>query len=204
VKLYLDKNNRRFVKSAASSAQVTSLFAKRRETISVAVQFVDSYEIITLGIGATGTIGIKRAYGSAFLAETVGWEAPGEHETAYVFELSLRTAPIEAAFSGGADQIEAKLEIKWADGGEELRSVTLPLVIGNSVILGDEWTPDPAEPLVPVVQFINDVPENKTDFFMFEGGVAPTTGLYQAADGHYNYTIKGGWTMWRRSPIASW
>ena len=55
-----------------------------------------------------------------------------------------------------------------------------------------------------LIVHVTDVPDTKGDFTMFAGGVAPTTGLYHAADGNYLYTFKGGWTQWRRSPIASW
>jgi hypothetical protein len=51
---------------------------------------------------------------------------------------------------------------------------------------------------------IADVPDAKDDFFMFPGGVAPTTGMYMASDANYNYTMKGGWNYWRRAAIAMW
>jgi hypothetical protein len=51
---------------------------------------------------------------------------------------------------------------------------------------------------------IADVPDAKDDFFMFPGAVAPATGMYMASDANYNYTMKGGWTYWRRAAIAMW
>lgn len=45
-----------------------------------------------------------------------------------------------------------------------------------------------------------DAPSSPTDFSMFEGGVAPATGFFQAYDDLNIWTIKGGDTSWFSTP----
>jgi hypothetical protein len=45
-----------------------------------------------------------------------------------------------------------------------------------------------------------EAPTSPTDFSMFDGGVAPTTGFFQALDNLYIYTLKGGDTEWFLTP----
>lgn len=186
---------------------LSELTAKRRDRFPVEVRFLRGGIGQELANGATATIGIKSsgAYASEFLASSSDWTKSGKGSgSTYRFDLTLNTVEMDSAFSSAPDSISASLEVEYVQGTYRESSMPINLVVGNDYVRGDEATPTPANTLIPVVQFIDDVPSSKTDFFMFPGGTPPASGLYQAADGHYNYTIKGGWTMWRRSPIASW
>ena len=55
-----------------------------------------------------------------------------------------------------------------------------------------------------VVQIVETVPSSKVDFSGFVGGVAPTTGVYEALDSRYLYKFKAGWSKWRRTAIGEW
>jgi hypothetical protein len=139
------------------------------------------------------------------------WVAAGTGATLH-YESTIRTATIETArlFAPSAQakyplllDIDLMVSADPEDGRKTLVS-QWPCTINRAMWRGDEATPTSAVIPIPMVQYLDDRPEHKTDFFMFPGGVAPATGLYQAADANYTYTFKGGWTQWRRSAIASW
>jgi hypothetical protein len=205
ITLYLDTQTRRFRKGIKAGTALESLTLKRGDDLVVPVQFVTGFEAVTAGSGATGKLAIKSAAADTeFLALDAAWTAPGSGETAYTFALDLFTEEVETAFEDEPASISGVLEIEWVTSTETLSSVSLPVTIENHVIRGSEGTPTPATSPTPVVEVIADVPDAKDDFFMFPGGVAPTTGMYMASDANYNYTMKGGWAYWRRAAIAMW
>jgi hypothetical protein len=203
--LYLDIETRQFRKGLTSAALLPSIMLKRGDVLDVSLQFVSGFSAVTAGSGATGKLAIKREPADDyFLALAASWTGPGNGQTAYSFSLDLFTDEMEEVFETEPTTVSAVLEIEWVTASETLSSVSLPVTIENHVIRGSEGTPTPATSPTPVVEVIADVPDAKDDFFMFPGGVAPTTGMYMASDANYNYTMKGGWTYWRRAAIAMW
>jgi len=82
--------------------------------------------------GTQTTVALKSSFSdSNFLALA----APGQTI------LDLNTLPVEAAFSSDPASIPAFLEICWSSPSQALRTATLQVEIQNSVILGDEQTP---------------------------------------------------------------
>jgi hypothetical protein len=203
--LYIDIETRQFRKGLTSAAVLPSIIVKRGDDLDVSLQFVSGFSAVTAGSGATGKLAIKREPADDyFLALAASWTAPGSGQTAYSFALDLFTDEMEEVFETEPATVSAVLEIEWVTASETVSSVSLPVTIQNHVIRGSEGTPTPATSPTPVVEVISDVPDAKDDFFMFPGGVAPTTGMYMASDANYNYTMKGGWTYWRRAAIAMW
>jgi hypothetical protein len=133
MKLFLDSKARRFVKSAASNVALDRLVLKRRDQVPVEIVFVENGVAITPPAGTTAAIGLKAKFSdSNFLA----YAAPGQTT------LDLNTMPVEAAFSSGQAAISALLEIRWGAPGTALRTATLQVEVQNSVITGDEGTPE--------------------------------------------------------------
>ena len=56
--------------------------------------------------------------------------------------LDLHTPPIETAFAAGPPSVPAFLEVRWTLPGETTRTATLQVELQNSVILGNESTPE--------------------------------------------------------------
>ena len=56
--------------------------------------------------------------------------------------------------------------------------------------------------LVTVLQFVSTVPLSDTDFSMFGGGIAPSVGMYRAAEPTKDWVFVGGWSAWRHSVLA--
>ncbi|MEI6034524.1 MAG: hypothetical protein WCS65_09620 [Verrucomicrobiae bacterium] len=197
MKIYLNTETCLLTLAAGSATPLTKFTAKRGDALDIEV-------MADLASGATGILAAKSTWSGDPVVLCPSWTAPETSGAGYLFSLSLNTTEINALLTGEVASVTLRAEITWTVGGKTRSTQTFSLIVERDVWRGDEATPTPANTLIPVVQFLDDVPANKTDFFMFDGGVAPTCGLYQAADGHYNYTFKGGWTMWRRAPIASW
>jgi len=132
MKLFLDSKNRRFIKSAASNVALQTLVLKRRDQVPLEVIFVENGVAISPVAGTETTVALKSSFSdSNFLALA----APGQTI------LDLNTQPVEAAFSSDPASISAFLEVKWTAPAQALRTATLQVEIQNSVILGDEQTP---------------------------------------------------------------
>lgn len=130
MKLFVDRKNRRFVKSAASNVALDRLVLKRRDLLPVEVVFVENGAVVSAQSGTGLTVALKQFFGDDnFLA------------LAENGVLNLNTSPLEAAFSGDPLAVAAYLEVRWTASGEAARTATLQVEIQNSVILGTEGTP---------------------------------------------------------------
>jgi len=138
------------------------------------------------------------------IAYAESWTAPTTEGQGYTIHLGLDTVELANLLTGETPSIDLMLELSIESTWTTIKSQTITLHIPRALWRGDELTPTPAIYPAPVVQFIDDVPSSKLDFFMFPNAEAPTTGLFQASDSRYIYTIKGGWSYWRRTPIATW
>ena len=130
MKLFIDRKNRRFVKSAASNVALDRMILKRRDLVPLEVIFVENGAAVATPAGTSITAALKRNFSDA------NFLALAESGT-----LNLNTVPLEAAFASSPASISALLEIRWSVPGETTRTATLAVEIQNSVILGSEGTP---------------------------------------------------------------
>ena len=133
MKFFVDLQKKQLVKSAASNVALERIVLKRRDSLAVEIVFVSRNAVADMPSGTTTTVALKRSFSDPnFLAL-----ASGEPTT-----LNLNTVPLEAIFSeANAAFISALLEIRWTVPGETTRNATLQAEIQNSVILGNEGTP---------------------------------------------------------------
>jgi hypothetical protein len=166
---------------------------------------LDVYSMESFSESATGILSAKQkgSYTGNLAAQEVGWTALS-NPTRYHFDLDLNTTEIMAMFSNETPMVILMLEISWTDGTEQGKSQTFEMALSRQVYRGDEQIPTPATVQYPVIIYVETCPVNQTDFFMFDNGVAPAGGLYQATDSRFIYTYKGGDAAWTRTPKASW
>jgi len=153
VTLFLDLATRSF--SDASGTALESISFKRRDTEPVTLQFLTNGVVTDLGSGATGILGVKPlgAYSSGYIASALSWTKSGTGASAsYAFSLTLNTAEIDALFVSKSESgsLRAMLEVQWTVGSLVTSSVTLPTVIANDVIRGDEGVLAQANPAYPI------------------------------------------------------
>lgn len=130
MKLFVDRKNRRFTKSAASNVALDRLVLKRRDLLPVEVVFVENGAVVAAQSGTGLTIALKQSFGDAnYLA------------LAEAGVLNLNTVSLEAFFADDPFSISAYLEVRWANSSSTTRTATLQVEIQNSVILGTEGTP---------------------------------------------------------------
>jgi hypothetical protein len=156
VKLFIDLADRTFLDDlpSAGGMLIESLDLKRRDAEPVEVQFLTAGVVTDLGSGATGILGLKRsgAYASGYIASALSWVKSGSGTSAkYTFALTLNTAEIDALFTSASEgsTLRAMLEVQWTVGSVITSSVTLPAVIANDVIRGDEGALAQANPDYP-------------------------------------------------------
>ena len=130
MKLFIDRKNRRFVKSAASNVALDRLVLKRRDLVPLEVIFVENGSAVATPSGTSITAALKRNFSDT------NFLALAESGT-----LNLNTVPLEAAFASSPASISALLEIRWSIPGETTRTATLAVEVQNSVIIGTEGTP---------------------------------------------------------------
>lgn len=132
MKLFIDIKNRRLVKSAASNVALDRLVLKRRDLIPLEYVFVENGAAVTLPVGTTVTCAIKKTFADGnFLALATGTPP----------ELNLNTIPLEAAFLTAPAVLVVLIEIRWQTPGSTTRTAILKADLENSVILGNEGTP---------------------------------------------------------------
>lgn len=197
---YLNVENWMLTAYSGAVQPIRRIFAKRVLVLDV----VPSGEIPE---GTNGVLCLKQ--NEIFSGEPVAldaeWVALESPLAGYRFTLSLNTEELVALFVGESPTVTLMADITITRPDEEpVATQKFEVVAERPVYRGDEQTPTPATSPTPVIQFIDDVPASKDDFYMFPGGAAPSSGMYQASDAHYNYTFKGGWTAWRRAAIALW
>jgi len=135
MKLFLDRKKREFVKSTTSNVSLGHLVLKRRDLLLLEFVFVENGAAVAMDPATEIKCALKLAFTDLnFYALATGTPAA---PTA----LNLNTAPLEAAFASGAAALQAFIEVRWTPPGETLRTATLRAEIQNSVILGNEGTP---------------------------------------------------------------
>jgi hypothetical protein len=146
VRLYLDIDSRKFVASASEQRPVTGIEVKRRDTDLIELQFLRDRTVQELPTGTTIRLGLKpsAAYTADFLASGTFTKSGTGTSTKYLLDLNLNTVALNAAFAAATPEPEtlaAMLEVEWASGSNISSSLTLPVVINNDVIRGDEGEP---------------------------------------------------------------
>lgn len=131
MKFFIDQKNRRFVKSAASNVALDRVVLKRRDIVPVEVVFVEAGVSVATPTGTAISVALKSKFSDA------NFLAIAESGT-----LSLYTAEVEALFPGNTASASAFLEVRYTRPGETTRTATLQAEIQNSVILGNEGTPE--------------------------------------------------------------
>ena len=132
MKLFIDIKRRELIKSAASNVALERLVLKRRDLVPLEYVFVENGKAVATPAGTDIACALKQSFSDAnFLAlASVG-----------VTILNLNTVPLEAAFATGKASIPAFLEVRWVIPGETTRTATLKAEVQNSVIIGNEGTP---------------------------------------------------------------
>lgn len=132
MKFFIDLSKKQLIKSAASNVALDRLVLKRRDSLAVEVVFVSRNAVATMPAGTTTTVAIKHSFADPNFLALASGEPP---------VLDLNTVPIEAIFSDNPASVSALLEIRWNIPGETSRNATLGVELQNSVILGNEGTP---------------------------------------------------------------
>ena len=134
MKLFIDRKARKFLKSAASNVALERLVLKRRDLVLLEYVFCENGAPIATPAGTEIACAIKLSFTDANFAALA--------TTGPLPALNLNTAPLEAAFASGPASLPAFLEIRWSIPGETTRTATLKADLQNSVILGNETTPE--------------------------------------------------------------
>lgn len=162
--LYLDVDSRSFVTSLTSSIPLEGLTFKRRDTAKLNLYFVQNGENLNLGAinsGGSGatlsslSVGLKNDgdYASAFLAfADTSLFYTSTFYNFYTFSLSLNTSELDSIFTADSEisSISTMLEFQWTQcDGAVFSSTTLPVLVQNDVIRGDEGPLSQANPAYP-------------------------------------------------------
>jgi len=137
-----------FVVSDYTGSAVQALSARRGDSFPVEVRFTQSGVVRELPNAATGRLAIKSAqnYSAPMVAGNTTWRKVGYGVAAYyVFQLSLATEPIAAAFStlsGDLAQVSFVMEVEWSHRGVRSTSRAVAFTVENDFIKGDEGDPD--------------------------------------------------------------
>ena len=201
--LYLDVDSRSFVTSLTSSIPLEGLTFKRRDTAQLNLWFVQNGTNLDLGAidsGGSGatlsslSVGLKNDgdYASAFLAFADTSLFYEDVVNYYTFSLSLNTSELDSLFTADSEisSISAMLEFQWTQcDGSVFSSTTLPVLVQNDVIRGDEPALALANPSYP------DAASVFTYGAFDTASAFPSTGvlnkLYQAQDTNFIYSWNG-------------
>jgi hypothetical protein len=141
MRIYIDIDTRRILTTATRPA--TRLEFKRRDNDAFEVQFLRAGAVQSLPVGTIARVGVKAAedFAGEFLAtDTLTVSGTGA-ETVYIGAFNLNTTALEALFPEEPASITAMLEVQWMSGTSVGSSLTLPILIFNDVIRGDEGEP---------------------------------------------------------------
>jgi len=146
MRLFLDIDTREFLQSPTFPRAITTLSLKRRDTDLIELQFLRDRTIQELPTDTSIRLGVKPAnnYTAEFLATGTFAKSGTGTATSYLLDLNLNTVPLNSVFEAATPEPEslpAMLEIEWASGSNISSSLTLPIVIANDVIRGDEGEP---------------------------------------------------------------
>jgi hypothetical protein len=141
MRIYIDLDTRRILLSPTRPA--TRLEFKRRDNDAFEVQFLRAGAVQELPAGTTARVGLKATndFAGDFLAtDTLEKNGTGS-ETIYTGDFNLNTVALEELFDDEPTSITAMLEVEWTAGTQVGSSLTLPVIIHNDVIRGDEGEP---------------------------------------------------------------
>jgi hypothetical protein len=141
MRIYLDLDTRRILTTAIRPA--TRLEFKRRDNDAFEVQFLRAGAVQELPAGATARVGLKATddFAGEFLATDTLTQSGTGADTVYSGEFNLNTTAIEALFGDEPPSIPAMLEVEWTTGTLVGSSLTLPVLVYNDVIRGNEGAP---------------------------------------------------------------
>jgi len=144
MRLYIDTDSRNSLLSATSPGVVKSISYKRRDTDLIELQFIRDGVVQELS-GTTARFGLKPAgdYDAPFLASGTFTKSGTGTATKYLLDLNLNTTELASAFdeANEPETLAAMAEVEWQSGTNVFSSVTLPVVISNDVIRGNEGAP---------------------------------------------------------------
>ena len=141
MRIYIDLDTRRILISPTRPA--TRLEFKRRDNDAFEVQFLRTGGTQELPAGTSARVGLKATddYAGEFLATDTLTQSGTGSETIYSGDFNLNTAALEALFPDEPASITAMIEVEWTTGTQVGSSLTLPVIVYNDVIRGDEGEP---------------------------------------------------------------
>jgi hypothetical protein len=141
MRIYIDLDTRRILLSPTRPA--TRLEFKRRDNDAFEVQFLRAGFVQELPSGTSARVGLKATndFAGEFLATDTLTQSGTGSETIYSGDFNLNTTALEALFPDEPASITAMIEVEWTTGTQVGSSLTLPVVIHNDVIRGDEGEP---------------------------------------------------------------
>ena len=161
--LFCNIDTRVFQTSITNQQPIQFLTFKRRDTAQFNLWFVQNGTNLNLGMidsGGSGatlsslSVGLKNDgdYASAFLAFADTSLFYDEDVHYYTFSLSLNTSELDSLFTADSEisSISTMLEFQWTQcDGSVFSSTTLPVLVQNDVIRGDEGPLSRANPDYP-------------------------------------------------------
>jgi hypothetical protein len=141
MRIYIDLDTRRILLSPTRPA--TRLEFKRRDNDAFEVQFLRAGGTQELPAGTSARVGLKATddYAGEFLATDTLTQSGTGSETIYSGDFNLNTVALEELFPDEPASITAMLEVEWTTGTQVGSSLTLPVIVYNDVIRGDEGDP---------------------------------------------------------------
>jgi hypothetical protein len=141
MRIFIDLDSRRILTTATRPA--SRLEFKRRDNDAFEVQFLRAGAVQELPEGTVARVGLKATndFAGEFLAtDTLAKSGTGLNAI-YSGEFNLNTTALEQLFSEEPQSLTAMLEVQWTTGTQVGSSLTLPCVVHNDVIRGDEGDP---------------------------------------------------------------
>jgi hypothetical protein len=141
MRIYIDLDTRRILLSPTRPA--TRLEFKRRDNDAFEVQFLRAGAVQELPAGTSARVGLKATndFAGEFLATDTLTQSGTGSETIYSGDFNLNTVALEELFPDEPASITAMLEVEWTTGTQVGSSLTLPVIVYNDVIRGDEGDP---------------------------------------------------------------
>ena len=190
-----------FQTSITNQQPIQFLNFKRRDTETLNLYFVKDGMNYDNGEVSSGLTSFSCAlksdgdYASAFLAFASNYSSYNSDSgiTNYTFLLSLNTSELDALFTADAEisSIATMLEFQWISDSDNSvhSSITLPVIIANDVIRGDEPVLAQANPSYPDAASVFTFGAFSTASAFPAPGVLNK--LYQAQDTNLLYTWTG-------------
>jgi hypothetical protein len=117
---------------------------KRGDRLPVELRYTRNGAVVERPTGATGRLGIKvvGALAGEFIVFSGSWTKTGTGGQAiYTFDLNTNTVELHALFEDEPGEVALVMEIESTAPNELRSSATVPIIIENDVIRGDEGLP---------------------------------------------------------------